>query len=70
MLRLDAGAAARLGEAGATTLAFVRWGQGTAGGAPYRDWTAARVDPGETLELRAEAETEVFALILPTITRS
>ena len=42
-------------------------GEGEAAGVPVRQWTALKVDAGETLELKATTEMQLFLMALPPI---
>jgi hypothetical protein len=64
LLKLDAGASWRAGE---RSVLLVLRGSGRAGAEPYRTYTSAHVDNGETLELVADSESEILCLTLPDL---
>ncbi len=74
MLRVEPGARAITGEAGAMTLVFIVAGTGALGDAAqegaYKGWTSLRLEAGETLRLCAAAHTEALVITLPWISRS
>jgi hypothetical protein len=65
-VRLDAGATHRLQPAPGIRLHFVVSGDVTTADGRHGPRTALRIDPGEAPVYEATAETELFALTLPT----
>ena len=74
MLRIEAGARAIAGEAGAMSLVFVTLGSGALGEASqagaYKAWTCLRLEKDETLALCAAERSEALVITLPWISRS
>lgn len=67
-VQIDADAAYTLPAAPQTQLVFFKDGSGTFGdGAPWFKHSAVDVSPGESIDMRATAATEVMVLLLPRL---
>ncbi|MEO3388099.1 hypothetical protein [Mesorhizobium sp. CAU 1741] len=67
LIQIGAGEQLTLGSPNAFMLVFVLKGSGRAGEQDWRAETAMRIEAGETADLRATENTEIFAITLPLL---
>ena len=67
LLALEPGATWWFGPAPERVLLFVRSGEGRLQGEGYETWSAARIEPGEAVEIAAAAPSEILVISVASV---